>query len=171
MIFFCAGTHSTTFEGLCPKLGFVVYFFFLQHEISVNMFSLSLHCIWAKKVFSSSCFQGNYELRQNITTISVNHSFCPLESLLLPNSLRYQNMNRTLLSEIIWVMFLAHHCLPKVAKNCQKSQKSIFEQLTKWAQTIRAWMRWAWLAWMLAKDSHTLKCSRGWSSKFGNDKW
>ena len=30
-------------------------------------------------------------------------------------------MNRTMLSQIVWVMFFAHHCLPKVAKNCQKN--------------------------------------------------
>ena len=45
------------------------------------------------------------------------------ESLLLPNCLRYQNMNGTMLSQIVWNMFLANHCLPKVDKNCQKKKK------------------------------------------------
>ena len=30
-------------------------------------------------------------------------------------------MNSTMLSQIVWVMFLVHHSLPKVAKNCQKN--------------------------------------------------
>ena len=44
---------------------------------------------------------------------------CFGESLLLLNPLRYQNMNGTLWSQIVWVMFLAHHCLPKagISKN------------------------------------------------------
>ena len=29
----------------------------------------------------------------------------------------------TMLSQIVWVMFLAHNCLPKVAKNCQKKPR------------------------------------------------
>ena len=35
-------------------------------------------------------------------------------------------MNGTMLSQIIWVMFLAHHCLPKIAKNCHKKPKVYF---------------------------------------------
>ena len=31
-------------------------------------------------------------------------------------------MNGTMLSQITYVMFLAHHCLPKVAKICQKKK-------------------------------------------------
>ena len=29
----------------------------------------------------------------------------------------------TFLSSIMWVMFLTHHCLPKVGTNCQKKAK------------------------------------------------
>ena len=36
-------------------------------------------------------------------------------------------MNGTMLSQIVWVKFLARHCLPKVAKNCQKKQKVNFQ--------------------------------------------
>ena len=35
-------------------------------------------------------------------------------------------MNGTMLSQIVWIMFLAHHCLPKVPKNCQKKSKVDF---------------------------------------------
>ncbi len=35
----------------------------------------------------------------------------------------YENINGTMLSKIVWVMFLAQHCLPKVAKYCQKKLK------------------------------------------------
>ena len=47
--------------------------------------------------------------------------------VLLPHTVLfiYQNMNGTVLSQIAWFMFLAHHCLTKIAKNCQKSQKFI----------------------------------------------
>ena len=31
-----------------------------------------------------------------------------------------------MLSQIVWVMFLAQYCLPKVAKNCQEKAKSRF---------------------------------------------
>ena len=50
---------------------------------------------------------------------------CSDESLLLLNRLRYGNMNGTMLSQIVWVMFLAHHCLPKVAKKCQKKKPKV----------------------------------------------
>ena len=33
------------------------------------------------------------------------------------------NMNGTILSQIVWVMTLAHYRLLKVAEMCQKSQK------------------------------------------------
>ena len=52
-------------------------------------------------------------------------------------------MNGTLLSHIVWVMFLAHHCLPKVSRNCQKKAKVDFRILIKitiQAQTNRAGM-------------------------------
>ena len=45
------------------------------------------------------------------------------ESLLLPNRLKYQNMNGTMWLQIVWVMLLAHHCLSKIANNGQKRQK------------------------------------------------
>ena len=32
----------------------------------------------------------------------------------------------TMLSQIVWVMFLAHHCSPKVANNCPKKPKVDF---------------------------------------------
>ena len=35
-------------------------------------------------------------------------------------------MNDTMLSQIVWFMFLPHHCLPKVAKNCKKGPKVDF---------------------------------------------
>ena len=69
--------------------------------------------------------------RDNLTTIKYVHSVIDLfESLLLPNRFRYQNMNGTMLSKMVWNMFLAHHCLPKVAKNCQKKAKVEF--MTFW---------------------------------------
>ena len=35
-------------------------------------------------------------------------------------------MNGTMLSQIVRVMFLVHHCLPKVAKKRQKKPKFAF---------------------------------------------
>ena len=34
-------------------------------------------------------------------------------------------MNGTMLSQIVWVMFLAHHGLPKVAKNLSKKGQKL----------------------------------------------
>ena len=36
-------------------------------------------------------------------------------------------MNVTMLSQMVWAMFLDHHCLPKAAKNCQKMPKVDFQ--------------------------------------------
>ena len=66
----------------------------------------------------------------NLATISVNFRdhvclFVRLfEYLLLPNGWRYQNINGTILSQIVWVIFFAHYCLPKVAKNYQQKSKN-----------------------------------------------
>ena len=67
---------------------------------------------------------------------------------LLFNLLRYQNINGTMLSQIVWVMFLAHYCLQKVAKNCQEKAKSSFSRklLHGTAQTIHVWIKWTQLA-------------------------
>ena len=35
-------------------------------------------------------------------------------------------MNGTMLSQIVWAMFVARHCMTKVAKNCEKKPKSDF---------------------------------------------
>ena len=53
----------------------------------------------------------------------IDSSYYLIVFFLLSDCLRYQNMNGTILSQIVWVMFLPHHCLPKVAKNCQKKAK------------------------------------------------
>ena len=49
-----------------------------------------------------------------------------IESLLLLNRLRYQNMNSTMLSQIVWVNFLAHQVYQKVQKITKKKCKSRF---------------------------------------------
>ena len=55
--------------------------------------------------------------------MSVTVSVCVDESFLLLKHLRYQNMNGTMLSEIVWVMFFSPAFLSKVAKICQKNPK------------------------------------------------
>lgn len=37
-----------------------------------------------------------------------------------------ETWNGTMLSQVVWDMFLAHHCISKVAKNCQKQPKAYF---------------------------------------------
>ena len=95
---------------------------------------IALKTVKAVYKCSSACKQNiKAVVKAHLTTISVNVCdralcVCLFESLLLPNRLRYQNMNVTTLSQIVWVMFLAHHCLPKVAKKFQKEPKFVFPE-------------------------------------------
>ena len=67
-----------------------------------------------------------------------------LESLLLLKRLRYGNMNGTMLSQIVWIMFLTHHCLPKIAKKkpkvkaAAKGRLNCLSSKIIWTQTVHA---------------------------------
>ena len=66
------------------------------------------------------------------------------EFLLLRNHLWYQNMNGTMLSQIVWVMTLAHYRLLKVAEvfGCNVLHNLIYAR----AKTVRTWTTWTQLA-------------------------
>ena len=49
-----------------------------------------------------------------------------IESLLLLNYLRYENMNGAMFSQIIWIMFLTHQVYENKPKIVKKSQNPIF---------------------------------------------
>ena len=61
---------------------------------------------------------------REVQSFTNSNEFCK-ESVLFPNRLRYQNMNGAMVLQVVWVMlFLVHHSLLKIAKNCQKGQKA-----------------------------------------------
>ena len=81
-------------------------------------FFCSNHCIWLV-FWVVRCVRKSDNLRATLTFVCVRAI-----SHRTTAWLRYGNMNGTMLSQIVWVMFLDQVVgLPKVAKNCQKKPK------------------------------------------------
>ena len=61
--------------------------------------------------------------------MSVTTDVWMFESLLLLNRLEYGNMNGTMLSQIVWVMFLAHQVYQKYPKIVKKAKSRFYDFL------------------------------------------